>query len=78
MLISTFLNFVRLRHEQHLCENVPTEKKGWGIIHAGVSHMFYSWLVECKSAMKEKLLCELKSSMESFYHTAWNLVVGFH
>ena len=77
MLISTCLNFVRLRHEQHLCENVPTEKTGWRI-HAGVLHMFYSWLVEWKGATKEKLMCELKTSMESFYHTAWNLVVGFH
>ena len=47
MLISTCLNFVRLRHEQHLCEcgNVPTEKKGWEI-HVGVLLMFYSCLVE--------------------------------
>ena len=79
MLISTCLNFLRLRHEQHLCEcgNFPTGKKGWGI-HAGVLHMFHSWLVEWKGAMKEKLICELKSSKESFYHTAWNLVVDVH
>lgn len=29
---------------------------------------FCTCLVECKSAMKEKLICELKSFMESFQH----------